>query len=225
MVPTSSPPIERRLVRIASTGRVDVVAEERDEIEVRGDAEVVVAGTTTTITAESGRLSIKVPVGVDLVIGSTSGRVAVSGPVGELSVVTESGRVVIERAQSADVRSDTGRVDIGHADGDCRIRSQSGKVSVASCHRADVATKSGSISLRDVRGDVQAHCTSGRIDIEMATANDIDAETVTGRIAVSLPRDVRAFRTEVAAGQAAPSGADCTVFARSVTGRVDVGNR
>lgn len=225
MASTSPLPIERRLVRIASTGRVDVAAEERDEVEVRGDADVTLAGNTTTITAGSGRLSIKVPVGVDLVIGSTSGRVAVAGHVGELSVVTESGRVVIEQAQSADVRSKSGRVDIGQSDGDCRVRSQSGKVSVASCQRANVATESGSISLRDVSGEVRAHCTSGRIDIEMATANDIDAETVTGRITVSFPSEIRAFHTEIAADQPAPSNADCTVFARSVTGRVDVGNR
>lgn len=202
-----------------------MVAEERDEIDVRGEADVVNTGTMTTITSGSGRLTIKVPTGVDLVIGSTSGRVAVSGQVGELSVVTESGKVVIEQAQSADVRSKSGRVDIGQSNGDCLVRSHSGSVSVASCQKANVATESGSISLRDVRGEVHAHCTSGRIDIEMATANNIDAETVTGRIAVSFPRETRTFRTETAADQVTPDGADCTVFARSVSGRVDVGYR
>ena len=217
--------IEQHLVRIASLGRIDVVAEERDDVDVRGDAAVVHTGQTTTITSESGRLAIRVPVGVDLVIGSTAGRIAVSGQIGRVSIVTESGRIAVERAESADVRSGTGKIDIGHSDGDCRVRSQSGSVSVGSCHGADVATDSGRISLRSVRGRVNAHCTSGRIDIEMASANDVDAETVTGRIAVSLPREVRAFRTDVAAGVPAPTGADCTVFARSVTGRVDVGNR
>lgn len=220
-----SPSVERPLVRIASNGRVDVVAEKRDDVDVRGDAEVVLAGSMTTISSHDGRLSVRVPVGVDLIIGTTSGRVAVSGDVGALSVVTESGRVDVERAQATDVRSNTGRINIGQSEGPCRVRSESGSVAVASCQRANVATGSGKITLQGVRGTVQAHCTSGRIDIEMATANDIEAETVTGRIAVSLPRGVRVFRAEAAVGQSTPDDADCTVFARSVTGRVDIGNR
>lgn len=222
---TSPSSDERPLVRVAATGRVDVVAEERDDVDVRGDASVLRSGNTTTISGEDGQLSIRVPIGVDLIIGTTSGRVAVTGEVGTLSVVTESGRVAVERAQSTDVRSDTGRIDIGQSDGSCRVRSESGSISVASCQRANVATGSGKISLQDVGGPVQAHCTSGRIDIEMATANDIVAETVTGRISVSLPRGVRAFHTEAATGRVTPDDADCTVVARSVTGRVDVGNR
>ena len=133
--------------------------------------------------------------------------------------------MAVERAQSTDVRSNTGRIDIGRSEGLCRVRSESGSISVASCQRANVTTESGRITLQGVQGAVQAHCTSGRIDIEMATANDIEAETVTGRIAISLPKGVRAFRTEATAGQATPDGADCAVFARSVTGRVDVDNR
>ncbi|MGH1488138.1 MAG: DUF4097 family beta strand repeat-containing protein [Acidimicrobiales bacterium] len=216
---------ERPVVRISSRGRVDVVAEQRDGVDVKGDADVTSIGRTTTVSSEDGRLNIRVPIGVDLIIGTTSGRVAVAGEVGAVSIVTESGRVAVERAQSADVRSDTGRIDIGQSDGPCRVRSESGSISVASCRDANVATGNGRIALQGVRGAVQAHCTSGRIDIEMATANDVDAETVTGRIAVSLPPGVQVFRTEAAAGQVPPDDADCTVLARSVTGRVDVGNR
>jgi len=223
---TSPLSTERPLVRIASTnGRVEVVAEERDDVDVRGDADVIRAGRQTAISSENARLKVRVPVGVDIIIGTTSGRVSVSGDVGVLSVITESGTVTVERVRSADVRSDSGRIEIGQSDEDCRIRSESGSVSVTSCRRATVATRSGRIDLKGVRGAVQAHCTSGRITITMTTANDVEAETVTGRIAVSLPQGVRAFRTEVTAGQATPNDADCTVSARSVTGRVDVANR
>ncbi len=221
-----SPSVEQPLVRIASTnGRVDVVAEERDDVDVHGDVDVIRAGSQTTVSSENARLSIRVPLGVDVIIGTTSGRIAVSGSVGALSVVTESGKVTVERARSADVRSDSGRIEIGQSDEDCRVRSESGSVSVASCQRANVATRSGKITLNGVHGAVHAHCTSGRIDITMKTASDIEAETVTGRITVTLPRGVRAFRTEAAAGLGAPTDADCTVLARSVTGRIDVANR
>jgi DUF4097 and DUF4098 domain-containing protein YvlB len=97
---------------------------------------------------------------------------------------------------------------------------------VGSCGSADVATANGKILLRDVRGVVRAHCTNGRVDITMATADDVTAETVTGRVNVSLPRGVRAFRADLADGQSVRQGdADCVVSTHSVTGRVEVVNR
>lgn len=219
-----SPASERLIVRIASTnGRVDVAAEERDDVDVRGDARVDHAGGQTTIDGLHGRLRVRVPVGSDVVIGTTSGRVDVSGPIGSASVTTESGRVTIAESQSVDVRSIAGRIEIERSEGACCLRSENGSVTVGSCAHADVATSSGRIVLHDVRGVATAHCTSGRIDITMAGAHDVVAETVTGRIAVSLPAGVRAFFSD--GSQDSPADADCTVYTRSVTGHVDVVTR
>ncbi len=127
------------------------------------------------------------------------------------------------------MRSTSGRIDIGHCGDRCRLRSEHGAVAVGSCGIAEVATNTGKISLRDVRGIADAHCTSGRIDITMATADDVTAETVTGRIKVSLPHGTRMVRAD--SGNAAshsasrPADVDCVVIARSVTGRIDVDNR
>ncbi len=215
------------MVRIATTdGRVDVIAEDRSDIDVRGDAEVRRVGVSTTVTGENNRLAVRIPLGTDIVIGTTSGRVDVSGSVGSAAITTESGKVTIERATSVDVRSIDGRIDVEHCGQQCCLRSEQGEVAVGSCGSADVATGTGKISLRDVRGVARAHCTNGRVDITMAAANDVTAETVTGRINVSLPRGVRVFRADFAESQSVrQDDADCVVSTHSVTGRVDVVNR
>jgi DUF4097 and DUF4098 domain-containing protein YvlB len=225
-----SPMTDRLSIRIASTNaRVSVIAEERIDIDVAGDAIVSSVGNATTIVGGSNRLVVRVPAETDVVIGTTSGRVDISGTVGTVAVTTESGKVTVERAASVDVRSATGRIDIGHCGDRCRLQSEHGAVAVGSCGAAEVATNTGKISLRDVRGIADAHCTNGRIDITMATASDVTAETVTGRISVSLPPGARALRADsgdaTSHPAARPADVDCVVTARSVTGRINVVNR
>jgi DUF4097 and DUF4098 domain-containing protein YvlB len=94
------------------------------------------------------------------------------------------------------------------------------------CSDADVTSGSGRIVLKDANGRVHAHCTSGRIEITLGGAYDVDAETVSGRIAVSLPPGVRAgVVTSPGEPTPFPSDHDCIVVARSGSGRVDVTNR
>lgn len=230
MTADASAQISRLSIRIAATnGHVNVIAEKRADIDVTGDATVSSVGDATTIIGGSDRLVVRVPAQTDVVIGTTSGRVDISGTVGVIAVTTESGKVTVERAESVDVRTTTGRIEIGHCGDRCRLQSENGAVAVGSCGAAEVATNTGKISLRDVRGIANAHCTTGRIDITMATASDVTAETVTGRIDVSLPHDTRALRADSGdvANRAGPRPADvdCVVTARSGTGRINVVNR
>ena len=211
-------------VRVSSTSyRVHVIAEDRPDVALDGMAEVAVDGPCTTIDSVASTLTVRVPEGTDVVIGSGSGRVDVSGDVGDLAVLTDSGRIKIEQAASVDARTRTARIEIGRSDGECRVRSESGRVEVDACCGADVATNSGRISLRQVDGPVHVHCVSGRVHVEMVAAHDVEAETVSGRVEVSLPSGVKAWEsTDATATSVAPVGCDCTVNARSVTGRVDV---
>lgn len=221
------PTTGRPLVRVASTsGRVDLIAEDRTDVDVRGDAEVTRTSVATTITGDHHHLVIRVPTGIDVVIGTTSGRVDLTGSLGATAVTTDSGRIGIADATSIDARSNKGRIEIGRCAQQCCLRSDHGAVVVRSCGSADVATTTGRISLREVQGVARAHCTNGRVDITMATANDVSAETVTGRINVSMPPNVRVFHTDLAQGSTErPDGADCVVATHSVTGRVEVVNR
>ncbi|MCP3910814.1 MAG: DUF4097 family beta strand repeat protein [Actinomycetia bacterium] len=200
-------------VRISTTsGRVHVRAEPRDDVEVEGDADVSIDPGCTTVSGQTGKVLVRVPIGTNIRVGTNAGRVTMDGPIGDVAVVTESGRVEVDNAQDVDVRSGSGRVKIARANGWCRVRSVSGRVEVGACAGADVSTDSGRVSLAGVEGPTRAHCVDGRIDLEMTAAADVDAATVTGRIQVSFPRGVEA-------------GVDCTVATNSISGRVEVTNR
>jgi len=211
-------------VRISTTnGRVDVRAEAGAPVSSKGTATVVERDGETTIEGGHGRLEVTVPEGANVLVGTRTGRVDVKGRVGHLAVVTESARIAVDRAGSADVRSSSGSVRIGQVAGECRVRSSSGRVVVGTCGPVDVATKSGRVTVDEVDGPARVHCVSGRISIGMASANDVDAESVSGRIEVSVPSGVRVHRADDGGdGSTRPANCDCTVSARSVSGRVNV---
>lgn len=214
-------------VRIsAGHHRVEVLAAEGSEFRFEGSAEVEQSTGQLTVGQVTSRLSVFVDAGTDLVTGTTSGRITAAGPIGHVSIVTDSGRVQVETASSADVRSESSRVEVGEVTGTCRIRSTSGRVVVGSCGAADIAGESGRIELQQVNGEADAHSVSGRIEMSMASAHDVRAETVTGRIEVSLPTGTVAYQPqESAVGTLRPPGCDCTVIAGSTTGKVVVSSR
>ena len=101
-----------------------------------------------------------------------------------------------------------------------------GRVEVDSSASADVATRSGRITLGDVGGNVRAHCVSGRVDIHLTSPGNVDAESVTGHVSVTLPPQVDVQRLEARPVSSSwPDGTACRIDARSVTGRVDVSVR
>lgn len=214
-------------VRITTTsGRVTVIAENRPDVRVSGGVEVTQDGSTVTAQSTSSSVEARVPIGVDVIIGTTSGRIAVEGRVGSLSVVSASGRITAEHAASIDARSASGRIKVERVDGDCRVRTSSGRVTVALCHDCDVSTTSGRVELAAVAGTARAHCISGRIGIRMVDHHDVVAETVSGGISVSVPSGARVWRTNADASTPPPDeDYDCTVTTRSVSGRVDVASR
>lgn len=214
-------------VRIAGGAhRVEVRAVEGGTLQVKGDARVDRSDRGATIDEVRGRLKVSVPAGADVVVGTSSGRIEVVGRVGHAAVVSETGRVEVERAASVDIRTETSRVAVGQVSASCRVRSKSGRVEVARCGAADVASDTGRVELHHVDGVVDAHSVSGRIELSLEQPHDVRAETVTGRIEVSLPRGTVAFQPEGPADQRLrPPDASCTVSTRSATGKVVVANR
>jgi DUF4097 and DUF4098 domain-containing protein YvlB len=211
-------------VRIAATSAaVRVIAEHRAAVDVPDSLESSVDESVMTVSAGSRRAHVRVPIGIDLVIGTISGRVEVIGPVGALAVSTTSGRVSVEQARSVDIRTTSGRIDVGSTTGSCRVLTRSGRVVIGSCGDAHLTSTSGRISLDAAGGPVHAHCVSGRIDVTADSAQDVDAETISGRISVRLPSGVRpqiVGRRHDA--EPASDQYDCVVTARSVSGRIDV---
>ena len=151
-------------VRISATSdRVRVTAEARDDVLVQGDASVRTSGSRTTVESRGDRILVRVPEGADLVIGTTSARVDVEGAAGRVAVVTESGRITVEDATSADIRTRSARVKVGRTAAECCVRSSSGRVTIGECGSAEATTKSGRIVVLAANGPVRAHCVSGRV--------------------------------------------------------------
>lgn len=211
-------------VRVATgSGAVRVRAiADLDTVSVTG-ATVAIEGDEMTVDGGSRRAELRVPAGMDLVIGTSSGSVEVLGRAGAVAIVTASGRVRVDEAASVDIRTSSGKVAVGSVAGECRIVGASGRVDVGRCASGHVTTRSGRITLREVHGPANAHCTSGRIDLTMATPSDVDAETVSGRINIAMPAGARVrIDTPTSATIAVDGEHDCVVTARSGSGRVVV---
>jgi hypothetical protein len=209
-------------VRVATkNGRIRLIAEDRPDIEVEGRALVGDDVGRVTIETTNESVVVRVPLGCDVVAGTVNGRIIAEGRLGAVAAVSETGRVSIESARSADVRTTSGRIEAGVIDGEFRAHTSSGRVTAEVTGAADVSTVSGRIDLANVAGPVRAHCTSGRIAIRLTGAHDVVAETVSGRVSVSIPAGVRVHRAADLTGER-PADRDCTVVARSVSGRVTV---
>lgn len=210
-------------VRISNgNGRVRVIAEDRDDVAVDGGTTDEADGLTT-VTSHSDRVVVRVPIGTDVVVGTSSGRITVDGSVGALAATTESGRIEIESARTVDARAETGAITVEHAVEMCRARANTGRIEVGRSGAADVSTTTGRIELKQVDGPVHAHCVSGRIRIEMLAPHDVDADTVSGSVRVSMPSGTRVHLLDGKDDDTpAPPDCHCSVRASSVTGRVSV---
>jgi DUF4097 and DUF4098 domain-containing protein YvlB len=211
-------------VRITTTsGAVIVRSEPGLGAVIAAGSPAAVDGATVTIDGGSRKTELRVPEGIDLVIGTSSGKVEVRGTAGSVAVVSTSGKVSVDSATSVDIRTASGKVDVDVVSGECRVIGGSGRVTVGCCGSAHVTTASGRITLSEVRGATHTHCSSGRIDVTMATASDVDAETVSGRIEISMPPDANVRLDTPSTAAIDVSGEhDCVVTARSGSGRVVV---
>ena len=100
------------------SGRVEVVAEPRDDVLAEGDAiesQVDDGGATLRIRNGHGRKSfvVRCPVGTDVAIGTQSGPVRLVGDFGTVSVTTASGSIEVDSADEADLRTMSSSITVG----------------------------------------------------------------------------------------------------------------
>jgi hypothetical protein len=218
-------PASTAVVRISTSSGAVHVRAEADRSECWSSVAALDV-SPFTVDGGSSAVDVRVPEGTDLVIGTTSGKVTVEGRVGAISVLTTSGRISIDQARSVDARTKSARVHVGYAEGVCRVVSASGRVTVDRCGAADAASGSGQVVLGDAHGHVRATSTSGKVSVAVAGAHDVEAETVSGRIEVSYPDGVRPLVVSPDDDVATVTqGHDCTVVARSGSGRVVISGR
>ncbi|HJQ42945.1 MAG TPA: DUF4097 family beta strand repeat-containing protein [Jatrophihabitantaceae bacterium] len=215
-------------VRVATgSGSVRVVGEARDGVAADGGL-VKVDGASVNVVAKknSGSLVIRVPEGTDLVVGTRSGSLEVRGRVGSVRYTTMSGSLLAEHVTSADVRTMSGSIEVEACDGLCRVKTKSGSTRVGSAGEVEVTIGSGSIEVQHVTGSARARAISGSVGIGAQGDGRIEAETMSGSITITLPEgvhpNVRAKSLSRSTDIDVPSGDDCEIYCKTLSGGIKV---
>lgn len=213
------------------SGKVHVIAEPREDVEAQGDR---LQGTEEdegrTLQVRSGRgsgaLTVRCPVGTDVVVGTHSGSVRLEGRFGDVSVTTMSGAIEVDASDAADLRTMAGNITVGDCDGKCRASTVSGRVTGGRVGAASVSAMSGSIRFEHVAGEFKARSVSGSIEAACGGDGAIKLKTVSGKVRITLPEGVEPDTCcKSMSGRVfcdLPPGRDCRIDAVSVSGTIEV---
>ncbi len=204
-----------RLRILTVSGKVFVTGEERSDGEIDPGREAHYSDKEHAVEfkSRSNSLRIRVPIGMNVSVGTVSGDVTLDGGLGTVKVSTVSSKV-----------------RVGRTSGDADIRSISGDIVVVDCGgRCRATSKSGSIALGHVAGAVKAHTMSGSVEIGTAGQDEVEIKTISGRIEVKVDhgRSPKA-RLKSLSGRCRceiESGADFEIRASSLSGSIEVQER
>ncbi len=220
-------------LRIQSrSGKVDVVAEPREDVLVEGDGfDAREADGGVALEIRSGRggskpLTVRCPVGTDVVIGTHSGGIRTEGELGIVSATTMSAPIDIDRADEADLRTGSGNIKLTGSRGRCRMNTMSGKIEAGTVGACSCGTMSGNIRIGLVIGRLKARTVSGSIEAACRGEGSIGVRTVSGRVQIELPEGTAVHkRFKTLSGKVHcpfPEGDDLSVEAISVSGSIDL---
>ena len=225
-------PVTATLRLQSRSGRIEVVAEPRDDVLVEGDGfESHPDDDNGAVEVRAGRagskgLSVRCPVGTDVVIGTQSGNVQLTGEFGAVSVTTGSASIEVERADEADLRSVAGNITLDSCVGRCRMNSLSGRITAGVVGAASAGTVAGSIKIERVAGKFTARSVSGSIEACCDGDGPIVVKTVSGRVQIELPEgttlDTRFKTLSGRVRNPFPPGTDCRVEAMTVSGSIEL---
>jgi DUF4097 and DUF4098 domain-containing protein YvlB len=216
---------ERVRVTVGS-GKLRVIAEARDNIAVESATESV-AGEETVVRGGSRPVTIRVPVGTDVVAGTESGDVRLEGPLGAVSVTTSSANIDAEEVASIDARTHSGKLRVEVCHGAVRLRSESARVRVGRAEgEVRIATQSGRVDIDDAGDTVSVRTVSGDVAVFVRGRAHAAFETVSGTVRVTLPAGVHPevqHRSSSGKLKLGPdAGTDVSITARSVSGDLRV---
>jgi hypothetical protein len=220
-------------VRIQSrSGKVEVIAEPRDDVLVEGDGfDAREADDGATLELRSGRggskqITVRCPVGTDIAVGTHSANIRTSGELGALSVTTMSANIAVDRADEADLRTGSGDISVNSVRGRVRMNTMSGKIEAGTLGACACGTMSGSIRIERVIGPFKARTVSGSIEAKCDGEGPIAVKTVSGKVQIGLPDGTTvARRFKTISGRVRcpfPEGDDCRIEAMTVSGAIEL---
>jgi DUF4097 and DUF4098 domain-containing protein YvlB len=216
-------------VRISSvSGRITVVAESRFDVVADGARiETAADGSVGVLPMRaSTSITVRCPVGADIVVGTRSGSLRLQGHLGAVLATTLSGRIEAEDVASADLRAVSGSIVVGACIETCRVKTKSGSIRIGSAGAAEIMIGSGKVELSSVEGAVKVRAVSGSVSVVAGGHGPIEVETMSGSITITLPSacrpDVRARSLSSRPRIELPAGTDCEVVARTLSGAIVV---
>lgn len=213
------------------SGRVDVIAEPRDDVEAEGERIVALiddGGRTLRIRNGAGSkpLLVRCPAGSDISVGTQSGAVRMTGEFGVVSVTTMSGKIELDGAEEADLRSVSGSITISDCAGRCRMNTANGAAVIGHAGALSAGTVSGSIKADKVDGPVKARSVSGSIHARASGEGAIMVKTISGKVHIELPAGIEPHaRFKSFSGRIrcdCPEGDDLLLDAMTVSGSIEV---
>ena len=163
-----------RLRLHSASGKLHVIAEDRDDIEVDPPGrqlEFRDDGRIAETKSKSSNLQVRVPTGMNVSVGTISGSVRLEGTFGSVKVSAVSGTVELDHALGdIDIRSVSGSLTVKSVAGECCVNSKSGRISIGRVGRmAKAATISGKVDLTtDGSEDVEVKSISGHVSVRVA---------------------------------------------------------
>jgi DUF4097 and DUF4098 domain-containing protein YvlB len=214
-------------VRITVTsGRVQIIGESRAGIDVSG-AETSGSGTELSVRGKSKPVTVRVPTGTDVFVGSNSGNVELSGLLGNVSVTTRSADITAEEVASIDARTNSGKLTVGESHGSVRLRSKSSRSRVRRAGgNVHITTTSGRVEVQDARDAVSIKNVSGDTDVTVTGTGEVSVEAMSGDITVYVPADSRPdVQLRTTSGKKrieCETGTDFVITGRSMSGDITV---
>jgi DUF4097 and DUF4098 domain-containing protein YvlB len=213
------------------SGRVDVIAEPREDVLAEGDKiESLVDDGGAILRIRNGHgqkpFLVRCPAGTDVIVGTQSGPVRMTGDFGVVSVTTATGSIELDSADETDLRSMSASIRVGTCRGRCRMNTASGKVQAGNVGAASAGTMSGSIEIDQVNGSLKARSVSGSIKAACCGEGAIAVKTVSGKVYIELPEGIEPqTHFKSLSGRIrcdCREGSDVRVDAMSVSGSIDV---
>ena len=226
-------PSGAQLCLTSSSGDITVIAEDRADIEVPGDARVETTGhergAVLQITAPRGGsrdLHARCPSGTRVSLGTVSGDVVLRGEFGPATITTTSGDVSVDRAAALDARSVSGDLEVDCCAGLCRLNTKSGHIEAGETGPAEAATVSGRVQLGRTAGGVSVRTVSGNVELGTDGTEAVNVRTVSGGVTVRVPEErlpkatFRSLSGKIRCECAL--GSDFPLHVTSVSGKIEV---
>ncbi len=175
-----------RVTVVARSAKVSVRAAAVHEVSAQG-ASVERGPSGLVVGGGAGAVSVVVPEGTDIVVGTASGKVVCEGRLGAVTITARSGHVVVEHAASVDARTASARIDITRCDGDCNALTKSGVIKIGHAGAAEVSAISGRVTIGEA-SHARVRCVAGTVKLATATNPDVKVRTISGSVEITVPR-------------------------------------